>query len=524
MNMKKNSKSKVNNPFADVVAVVLCVAFFLFSNYCLVKNLNSSFGKNTSNPIGTITFKYKTAQRKLSDTMTWDRLQNNSPVYDGDMIRTADLSQATIHFPNGEVLELEENTLIQASKPRFGKERMKIKFEFGSMSFKTDTAQSNSSQLKKLKPIVIQKGETIIYLEENSEIKINAEPKTDCMFLEMFKGSAVVEVYENGKVDDISEVTAGQNITVKAISSDVEEKNSIEEVALAQIVNTVFEEDSAAVVNESEIETHIETEQPMEIGTEISSETEIAQIEIDSEQQISEIITSNNAVTQKTAPQKTEPVKDSPKPETSEGVKVTEEKEKAEFVSLSQTSSASQKADVEETEEQEDTESGGEIAKTEEGKGESVLNSQQLGLASNVIRNDYSSAGIWKSESSGGNVTAQGVKFTKEIYEGLKFSGNFNYNVPLNDLPESVFESSKFSFKAIGDGNSYKINFRTTKGVYTATFQTTKNTVLTIEFPFTALKPESDKNSAKFNLDDVAKLGFSAVNGGQLTVFDISSE
>ena len=69
--------------------------------------------KMNEEPIATITFKYKTAQRKLLDRVVWDRLRQNSPVYNGDTIHTADLSEATIWFGDGTILELAENTMAQ---------------------------------------------------------------------------------------------------------------------------------------------------------------------------------------------------------------------------------------------------------------------------------------------------------------------------------------------------------------------------------------------------------------------------
>nr|MCR5046926.1 FecR family protein [Treponema sp.] len=64
-------------------------------------------------PIATITFKHKTAQRKFQERMIWDRLRQHSPVYDGDTIRTAAESEATIYFEDGNIMELGENTMAQ---------------------------------------------------------------------------------------------------------------------------------------------------------------------------------------------------------------------------------------------------------------------------------------------------------------------------------------------------------------------------------------------------------------------------
>lgn len=60
-----------------------------------------------------ISFKFNTAQRRLADRVLWDRLRRESPIYSGDVIRTANLSEATIRFSGGREMSLTENTLIR---------------------------------------------------------------------------------------------------------------------------------------------------------------------------------------------------------------------------------------------------------------------------------------------------------------------------------------------------------------------------------------------------------------------------
>ncbi len=69
--------------------------------------------KLDEDPIATITFKYKTAERKFLDRVIWDRLRQNSPVYNGDTIHTAEFSEATVWFDDGTTLDLAENTMAQ---------------------------------------------------------------------------------------------------------------------------------------------------------------------------------------------------------------------------------------------------------------------------------------------------------------------------------------------------------------------------------------------------------------------------
>lgn len=65
--------------------------------------------KLNEQPIATITLKYKTAQRKFMDRVDWNRLRQDSPVYNGDTIHTATLSEANIWFNDENVIEMIEN-------------------------------------------------------------------------------------------------------------------------------------------------------------------------------------------------------------------------------------------------------------------------------------------------------------------------------------------------------------------------------------------------------------------------------
>lgn len=107
-------QKKVKLRLAEIIFVFLCFCCSAFSVYQFWKCLNAALTKNEE-PIATITFKYKTAQRKFIDDLVWDRLRQNSPVYEGDTIRTADLAEATIYFSDGNIMDLQENTMARIS-------------------------------------------------------------------------------------------------------------------------------------------------------------------------------------------------------------------------------------------------------------------------------------------------------------------------------------------------------------------------------------------------------------------------
>ncbi|MDR0301973.1 MAG: hypothetical protein LBI04_06650 [Treponema sp.] len=105
---------KLRTPFFnDVMVSVFCTAGVCLCLFLFWKDLNSTFSRLGEMPVGTITFRYNTAQRRFIDKMIWDRLRDESPVYNGDLIRTADLSEATITFAGGDIVEMTSNTLVQ---------------------------------------------------------------------------------------------------------------------------------------------------------------------------------------------------------------------------------------------------------------------------------------------------------------------------------------------------------------------------------------------------------------------------
>jgi hypothetical protein len=93
-----------------VILLFLLGAVFCFSMFRA--DLNRTMDR-FAEPIGTITYKRQAAQRRFTDHILWVRLSKGAPVYQGDYIRTAELSQATMHFRDGMDIDLAENTLIQ---------------------------------------------------------------------------------------------------------------------------------------------------------------------------------------------------------------------------------------------------------------------------------------------------------------------------------------------------------------------------------------------------------------------------
>ncbi len=202
--MKKRTKYRLKNDLAVPfrIAVVICLFGAGTSYYLFHTNFFRALSKLDEEPIATITFKYKTAQRKFLDRVVWDRLRQNSPVYNGDTIHTAELSEATVWFEDGTTLDLAENTMAQVFLHDDG--QLAAQLESGSAN--VDSSESS-------------KGLTLT--SSNVTVSVKAGSKVSAQNLE---GQAVKLAVQKGK----AELSDGQNLSEgKAISVTEDGKTTL---------------------------------------------------------------------------------------------------------------------------------------------------------------------------------------------------------------------------------------------------------------------------------------------------------
>lgn len=127
---------------SDVIVFLLCISVCLCSLYFFWKDLNHTTKLNDREEIAHITFKYNISQRKFSDRVVWERLQQNSPLYNEDTVRTSNQALATIHFNNGTQIEVYENTMLQLFST---KEGVKLTVGGGAIDVDTSTTAENEN-------------------------------------------------------------------------------------------------------------------------------------------------------------------------------------------------------------------------------------------------------------------------------------------------------------------------------------------------------------------------------------------
>jgi len=114
-NKERKPKGNKAAGFADFFVVLFCLCGAGASLYMFQDDLFSTLRSFINLPAGIVDVKFNTVQRRFKDRVIWDRLNNESPVYDGDLIRVARLSGAVLTIDNNSV-ELGENTLIRIQK------------------------------------------------------------------------------------------------------------------------------------------------------------------------------------------------------------------------------------------------------------------------------------------------------------------------------------------------------------------------------------------------------------------------
>jgi hypothetical protein len=92
--------------FLCLLGTAACLALFR-------ADLNRSLRRLNEVPVGSVASKSRAALRRFQDRTIWDRLRKESPVYNGDFIRTAEGALAAIRFSGGGMVSVAENSLIR---------------------------------------------------------------------------------------------------------------------------------------------------------------------------------------------------------------------------------------------------------------------------------------------------------------------------------------------------------------------------------------------------------------------------
>lgn len=209
--MQKNKSTRSTFNFVDIVIGVCCIAGMSFCLYLFQRDMNMSLTKLGEEPVAVIYFKHNVAQRRLIDRNLWERLKQASPVYNGDRIRTASLSEAVAVFPDGTRLDLHENTLIQLFKTE---KQIAVDFVSGSISANSKNAEKKENAVSLN---IKAAGKTLTFAPESSvDISIPAS----------LNSSFTPEANASSKTDSETNL-APSTIVVNVIKGDISIRDSL---------------------------------------------------------------------------------------------------------------------------------------------------------------------------------------------------------------------------------------------------------------------------------------------------------
>jgi hypothetical protein len=120
-----------------IILLLLAGAAFCFNQFRLDILGNEK-------PVGTIIIGNNVVQQRMANRALWDRLDADSPIYSGDQIRTADLSNATLLIgPNS--IDLNEKTVIRIQRSPDDKDSILISLDEGNLVITTVAGGGNIS-------------------------------------------------------------------------------------------------------------------------------------------------------------------------------------------------------------------------------------------------------------------------------------------------------------------------------------------------------------------------------------------
>ena len=214
--MQKKTKSKSRR--LDVLVVLLCLLTATFFLYLFWQDLNAFTTRNDKPKIGTISFKEKVAQRKYDDRVVWERVAQNTELYYGDTIRTADFAQATITFEDGTTLDLYENTMVQV----YWTEDHGLQIDVDDGDIQVDASASTNENAVAVK---LADGSQVA-MDAGSSLAVKADASGGASNVEVKSGTAQITT-ETGAT---AALTFGESVNIEKGSNEIK-KNPLTVIA-----------------------------------------------------------------------------------------------------------------------------------------------------------------------------------------------------------------------------------------------------------------------------------------------------
>jgi hypothetical protein len=249
----KHKKHKHKNRlfgFIDFIIVIVCLSVTAYSLNLFRLDLFQTINLQNVPPVGTVTIRNNIVQRRVADRALWDRLAARSPVYMGDLIRTAELSAAAIDM-EGQRIDIGENTLIRIQPVTDGSGALQIELTEGSLGVAA-AAEGGGLQLNlKGRTVKVSGGTTLTATAVKDELAVQVNSGT----------AAFIEEGGNREISPGTMITFDQEGTEKTQPAaavtppNVDEDSPVSSpVSFFLIEQTAAEEERAITLLEPEPE------------------------------------------------------------------------------------------------------------------------------------------------------------------------------------------------------------------------------------------------------------------------------
>jgi hypothetical protein len=121
----------------DFLVILFCLSGAVYSVIMFRLDLSRN-----EEPVGTIIISNNIVQRRMANRALWDRLSVDSPVYSGDHIRTADISDATLYIERNSI-DLNGKTLIRIQRSPEDEDSVLIYLDEGNLVLTTVAGGGN---------------------------------------------------------------------------------------------------------------------------------------------------------------------------------------------------------------------------------------------------------------------------------------------------------------------------------------------------------------------------------------------
>ena len=195
-------KTKFKSPVRDFFVIVLTLSVAGYFSYTFWKDLNSSSRRTDKEKIAIITFKNRIAQRKYEDRVVWERIDKSTPLYNGDLVRTAELAEAVITFNDGSEVNIYENTMIQVYYSDFEG----VNISVGNGNLQVESADKGKVQL------TLNDGSKISAAGGTSIAAKTTAGNSGAQTVEVRNGSATI----TGSTGSTEDIKAGESLSVKS--------------------------------------------------------------------------------------------------------------------------------------------------------------------------------------------------------------------------------------------------------------------------------------------------------------------